>query len=384
MPFFDTISTIIGLVLLAVFTILSFKVIKDEKRIVIWAAIWFLAFSIPSMLFRSYKADSGYEYFDFRAYTPIMGILIISGCFIKKLMAKISFERIIIFSIPVLLIYSIISFTYLKAFADPISFFTSAIESGSNNAIALNSRGYIYLTGGKIEPAMADFDNAIRISPTLSGPYYNKGSLYYSINDLSKAEHFYSLALKYDTLYPESSVLNENAYINLLVSKKGLGKYEDMITLLKKATKIYPNNDQLHNLFGLAYFYNKDYESAALEYNIAIQLQPGSFIYFNNRGKAKIQLKDIKGALTDFISAIELKPEFIEAYQNRGVAKMIINDYEGAISDLNIVIRLNPSLAEAYYIRGMAYSKLKKQPEAEKDWAQAKKLGFKNVNQSVK
>jgi tetratricopeptide (TPR) repeat protein len=51
-------------------------------------------------------------------------------------------------------------------------------------------------------------------------------------------------------------------------------------------------------------------------------------------------------------------------------------DYDGAISDFNYTLILDPKSGEAYYYRGNVYSKLNK-PEAEKDWAEARKLGLK-------
>jgi tetratricopeptide (TPR) repeat protein len=51
-------------------------------------------------------------------------------------------------------------------------------------------------------------------------------------------------------------------------------------------------------------------------------------------------------------------------------------DYDGAISDLNYTLSLDPNSADAYYYRGNAWSKLNKLAEAEKDWAEARKLGL--------
>ena len=74
---------------------------------------------------------------------------------------------------------------------------------------------------------------------------------------------------------------------------------------------------------------------------------------------------------------MELKQDFFDALKNRGMAKIKMNDNEGAVSDLTAAINLNPNIGITWYYRGLAFSNLNKQPEAEKDWTQARKLGFK-------
>jgi tetratricopeptide (TPR) repeat protein len=76
---------------------------------------------------------------------------------------------------------------------------------------------------------------------------------------------------------------------------------------------------------------------------------------------------------------LELRPNFIDAYINIGITRIELNDYEGAISDLSRAVGLGSKTGEAYYYRGNAYSKLNKQSEAKKDWAEASKLGYKET-----
>jgi Flp pilus assembly protein TadD len=60
-----------------------------------------------------------------------------------------------------------------------------------------------------------------------------------------------------------------------------------------------------------------------------------------------------------------------------GRAKINVNNYEGAINDLTKAISIKKDLATLWYFRGLAYSKLNKLAEANEDWAEARKLGFK-------
>ena len=328
------------------------------------------------MLFRSHIADVGIEYYDYRAYLPIIGILVILGILASSLSNKYSFKKILRLSIPILLIYAVIAFNFTPVFADPITFFTSAIDSNLKNALAYNSRGIIYMQNKMVEPSLTDFDNAIRISPTYSAPYFNKGWLYHSINDISNAEHFFSLALKYDTLYSQANMLGENIYIYLSAEKINLGQSSEAIAVIKMGLRKYPEVSSLHDNLGLAYYISGKLDSALYEFNKAIKLEKIDS-YYNNRGMAENGLKDFNNALSDFRRALELNPDFYDAYINSGIARINLNDYEGAISDFDSAIKLNPTSGMAYYNRGTAYAKINKPLEAEKDLSEAHRLGFK-------
>ena len=100
MPSFNNTALIIGIIILIVLAVLFIKVMRGEKRIVIWGALWFLTFSIPPMLFRSIDVNLGiekYDYLDYRAYLPISGLLVIAGFLINEWSAVISFKKMLAF-----------------------------------------------------------------------------------------------------------------------------------------------------------------------------------------------------------------------------------------------------------------------------------------------
>jgi tetratricopeptide (TPR) repeat protein len=245
--------------------------------------------------------------------------------------------------------------------------------------MALNSRGCLYSDAGMMEQAIRDFDNATRICPTYSSPYYNKADVYKTIGDDSRAEEFYTQALKYDTLYRNTNILMDNAYITLSAEKIILKKFDEALVILNKAKIVYPLSYKIFNNMGYAYSSVGKYDSAVYNFNRAIELEPKTASYYNNRAKAKYHLKEFNGALMDFKKALELDPGLNDAYQNRGIVKMDMNDYEGAISDFNMAISLDAQSGEAYYFRGVAYSKINMVKEAKDNFEKAASLGYKET-----
>ena len=374
MPVYDITYTIMGTVfaLSLIYYILKVKLVNSKS--IMLGILWFLAFVVPAMFLRIHQADFSFEYLECRAYMPSIGIFIAVGMFFNEISKKD--DKLLRFIIPLIIVYSVITFIYSGIFASPMVFYSSVIDSNPKNAYALCSRGNLYSAVGDFSRALVDYDNATTAVPYFSEPYYDIGSIYNSSGNYILAEKFLGDALKYDTLYPSINRLYDYAYVNLSSEKLTLKKYDEAIKLLNKAKIKYSGNFSIHNNLGLAYYSKSEYKSALSEYDQAIALIQTKYAYYNNRGMAKYRLKEFAGALEDFNSALSLNPEFLDARVNRGVTKVEVNDYQGAISDLTTSILSNPKNGIAWYFRGVAYSKLNKDSEAEADWVKAHDLGF--------
>ena len=65
------------------------------------------------------------------------------------------------------------------------------------------------------------------------------------------------------------------------------------------------------------------------------------------------------------------------AYYSRANAYNKTGEYDKSIADCTESVRLKPAFSEAYKIRGIAYSMNGQKSKAEEDFAQAKRLGYK-------
>ena len=375
MPFYNVLFTIAGVLSIIAAGYIFLKSKPENKPLLLFGVIWFVLFLIPGMFVKLPFAGIKFEYLECRAYLPAVGIFISSGVFINALFTEKRKQLIWKIFIAVLIVFSALEFNYAGVFENPVSFFSAAIQANSNSAMAFSSRGNVYFHDNKPELALSDFDEAIRICPTYSEPYFYKGVLYSEQNDHINAEHYYSLALKYDTLYCADNDPSEFSYIHLSVEKVILKKYDEAIALLKIVTQKYPENGIYHNDLGLTYFYSGKYDSALSEYNKALKAIR-NHVYFVNRGIVKYHLLDIDGAIMDFNTALTLKPDYIDAFLNRGMARIRSGEYEKAIADFTTVINYNPATGAAYYYRGDAYAKMNNAGEANKDKAEAQKLGY--------
>jgi tetratricopeptide (TPR) repeat protein len=381
MPLFDNLSIILGLFVFIIFLAILVKYKLYQNAYIIFGAIWFLVFTLPPLYFRFTIAEFSAEYFEHRTLLPMVGILIMLGISLSSVFNKLSLNKVFRISIPIIILYMILAYIHSGDYSGPITFFSSAIAANSNNAAALNCRGSEYLQSGNVQMSLVDYDNAIKICPVYSSPYVNKGNIYHDSGDELKAEYYYSQALKYDTLYRNINFLMaDKAYINLSSIKMNLKKYDEAIVLLKKALNGSPDNNNLYNNLGFAYYSKTNYDSALSAFSSAIKFQPNTASYYTNRGMTKYFLKDYNGALKDYNSVLVLDPNSAGNWYNSGKTKIELNDFTGAIADFSYALKINPQWGEAYFYRGIAYSKQNKEPEAEKDRAEARRLGYKLIN----
>lgn len=106
---------------------------------------------------------------------------------------------------------------------------------------------------------------------------------------------------------------------------------------------------------GNEYYFNHNFQSAILEYDRAIEVQPNFAEAYNNRGNANVMLKNYQQAVQDYQNAIKYNKVDARIYNNLGSTYFMLKDYHAAINEYGQALNLNPNLFDAYYNRALAY-----------------------------
>jgi tetratricopeptide (TPR) repeat protein len=134
--------------------------------------------------------------------------------------------------------------------------------------------------------------------------------------------------------------------------KLSAGNPREAVELLNQAIEANATNARAFNARGVAHFELKDYPSALLDYDRAIQLQPRWYQPYFNRGRLRVEQRDWDAALTDFSAAISRQPDSSEVYASRGMVLYQLGRLPEAGHDFDKAIQLNPADATARFNRG--------------------------------
>ncbi len=186
---------------------------------------------------------------------------------------------------------------------------------------------------GLNEAAIADLNQAIKLSPNYGSAYYSRGRIRFQLGDYSGAILDYSQTIK---LNPQDA----GALANRCLARRKLS----------------------------------DFSAAIADCSYSIKLNPNYADALANRCLALIAIGDFAASLADCERAIALNPSQYDAYYGRGLIYQKLGDLNRAIADYSRAITHNPNLAEAYYYRGLVRLELNHRQNAESDFQKAAEL----------
>ena len=221
---------------------------------------------------------------------------------------------------------------------------------------------------GEYDRAIADFNEAITLSPDDAGTYYNRGIAYGEKGEYNLAIADYDKAIKLKPDYAAAYGNRGIAYARKMDSDRAIANYDEVIELK-------PDDARAYNSRGNAYSDKGEYDKAIADFNKAIELKPDYAAAYNNRGTAYIYKREYDKAIEDFNRAIELKPDYADAYNNRGATYSRKGEYDRAIADYTQAIKLDPDFTGAYHNRGIVHIYLEQWENAKKDLQAAKTRG---------
>lgn len=140
----------------------------------------------------------------------------------------------------------------------------------------------------------------------LGGECYQKTKNRYS--SYRNAEEICTRALREQTMTKGNRAAT---HVNRGVLRMREGNYEESLADYADALELKPDMGAAYLNAGAAHIYKKDFETALVSLNRAIELEsPDLFAAHYNRAIAREHTGDIAGAYDDFVKALELRPEW--------------------------------------------------------------------------
>lgn len=154
------------------------------------------------------------------------------------------------------------------------------------------------------------------------------------------------------------SLLNNEKYYNALIESRNLQKF-------------YPMNSRLYNIIGNAHCGLKQFESAVLNLEKAIDIDDIVPDYYIDLGHVYSLSGNDELAVLNFEKCIQIDPKNHVALYNLGTIYKQHRDYDKAKNYLNDTLKIKPDYANAHNALGYLYHDKKQYSKALKKWEDA-------------
>lgn len=221
-----------------------------------------------------------------------------------------------------------------RDYQSPMQIWRDTVEKRPNNARARDALAKELQAAGKIDEALEQFAEAIRVDREFAPAWHNRGCLHYELGNERRAEADFNRAIELD---PEFA----RAYFNRATLRGRQNRMEEAAADFSRALDIWPH------------------------------FAPGYY----NRGNAHHTLGEYEKAIADYTRAIELEPRYREAYIYRADSHRKLGALDAAIDDYTSLIRLNANDAFAYHERARTLAMMGRTHEARADLQRVVRLG---------
>ncbi|AFY53375.1 Flp pilus assembly protein TadD [Rivularia sp. PCC 7116] len=241
----------------------------------------------------------------------------------------------------------------------------AALSRDSNLASARNYLGNIFLQQNRLDAAVQEYGEAIRLNPNLAEAYYNLGLALHKQGQNEAAITAYRQAL-----VVEPTMANANYNLGLALYQQG--QTEEAIAAYQQSINLDRNNANAYFNLGLALQEQGDAAKAIIAYREVLQLSPNNAAAYNNLGNLLVARGQTPEAIETYIQAIRKVPNNPSAYYKLGVAFYKQGEYKKAQQVLRRAhkqYRKQGNVEQTEVIEELMQeiisSKNKKQPEAE-------------------
>jgi len=178
-------------------------------------------------------------------------------------------------------------------------------------------------------------------------PHNNLGLALYGQGRLDEAVAQYLQALRINPRYPQ-------AHNNLGAALAAKGAFDDAISYYCQALRIRPNDPETHNNWGAALHRQGKLEEAIVHYSEALRIKPSFAEGHNNLGLVLAEQGRLGEAIAHFSKALRFEPAYAEAYNNLGTALHRQGRLDEAIAHYSAALRIDPDHVEARRNLGIA------------------------------
>lgn len=214
------------------------------------------------------------------------------------------------------------------------------VTSSSEAALENYWQGIALTDKLRFPDARPFFEQAVAEDPNFAVAYLNLAGT------LGSAKAFFDNLEKAKSVMDKASEA-ERMWI-LGVDAGFVGDPKKQFELYGKLVKNYPNDERAHNLLGVYYFGQQEYDKAAEQFNAAVKIAPEYSQPYNMLGYSNRFLKKYDEAEKAFKKYIELIPDDPNPYDSYAEFLMKVGRFEESNEQYRKALEFDPTFAASY------------------------------------
>ena len=212
-------------------------------------------------------------------------------------------------------------------------------------AIAYNNRADAYISEGKYDLALADYDRAVVLNPRFAKAYNNRGVAYAKTGELDRALQNFAAAIELDGHYANPYVNRADVYLRQLEFQKASSDYDAALKIKSDLSKAWSGRCWARAQIGKLPEALKDCEEALRNGPDTSALQARGFIH--------LKMKQWDAATSDYEAALKREPKLAAALYGRGLASLHKGDRNGAQADMAAAQQLDSTVSTSFKTAGL-------------------------------
>jgi tetratricopeptide (TPR) repeat protein len=212
---------------------------------------------------------------------------------------------------------------------------TIAATAPAPNPLALNNLGLALEDAERLNEAMEQFREAVRVDPDYHAAWNNLGASLYRKEQYAEALTYVQMSIRIDPNYAP-------AHHNQGMLLEKLGQSNNAILSYQQALAIKPDNAESHNSLAISLNSVGRRTEAMHHFQEAIRLKPTYAVAQYNFGRALSFAQQPRKAVTYFQNAIRINPNYVNARMQLGLVLLRLGQVDPAIEQFQKILEINP------------------------------------------